>query len=107
MHNKSTTNMSSKFYGLLCQMNHFLSKPIFMLYMKNKYADQPAHHSGPQIRVCNQKMIILFFSQNICCGTNVGNTQKNTKQMLKLMDKKMFTNLHSNFLLILICVIAG
>ena len=50
----------------------------------------------PLIRVRNQKLIFLFFNQNIGCGYSKEPSQwdgsfENPKQMFKLMDKKIFT----------------
>ena len=49
-----------------------------------------------KVRVCYQKLIFLFLKLNICCGYSKEPSQwdgsfKCTKQMLKLMGKKIFT----------------
>ena len=53
-------------------------------------------NSGLQIRVRNQKLMILFINKNICCGYSKESSQRDgsfeqTKQMLKLIDKKILT----------------
>ena len=45
---------------------------------------QMSTYAGLQIRVCNGKLFFLFLNQNI-----VVHTQKNSKHMFKLMEKKI------------------
>ena len=46
--------------------------------------------------MCNQKLLFLFLNQNICCGYSKELSQwdgsfEHPKQMLELMEKKIFT----------------
>ena len=47
----------------------------------------------------NRKVIFLFFNQNICCGyskepSHWDGSFEHPKHMLKVMGKKILTNLH-------------
>ena len=68
----------------------------------------PAQHVALEgrygVKLFNQKLIFLFLiNQVICCGYSKEPSQwdssfEHPKQMFKLMDKKIFTILRSNFL---------
>ena len=55
--------------------------------------------------VCNRKMNFLFINQNICCGCAKEPSRRDgsfeqSKHMLKIMGRKIFTILRWNFLFI-------
>ena len=96
-HPKTGTFANVAFYqGMHClpRQNHSSEWPL------NIYA---MNHTGPQIRVRNQKLIFLFLKQNIHCGCSKEPSHwdspfEHSKQILKLIDKKIFTILCWKFL---------
>ena len=65
--------------------------------------------AGPQIRVHNRKLFFLFLNQNICCGYSKEPSMRrffeHPKRMLKLMGKKIITNLRwTNFAQLDLCM---
>ena len=70
----------------LKQMFKLMDKKLFTILQSN-------------ILLCWTKQNFLFLNQNICCGyskepSRWGGSFEHPKQMFKLMDKKIFTNLH-------------
>ena len=67
-----------------------------MLKVKNKHF---------KMKVYIQKLIFLFFNQNVCCGYSKelyhgGDSFEHPKHTLKLIDKKILTILFSSFFFI-------
>ena len=61
-------------------------------------------NSGLQIRVCNRKLLFLFFNQNICCWYSKEPSRwdgsfEHPKQVFKLVDNKIIAILSSKILL--------
>ena len=69
---------------MLCVLNRIISVRQFFKYLKH-------------FKALRSRCIILFLSQNICCGNSKEPSQwegslKQSKHVLKLMNKKLFTN---------------
>ena len=79
---------------LLLKLNfHDLAKTPEMKQVSNK---DKHGDTGLQIRVPNQRFVFSFLNQNFCCGYSKEPSQwdrsfEHTKQMFKLIDKKIFT----------------
>ena len=74
-----------KYLSLATEKTTFLSYTMYA----DRICKNPLEYSGLQIRVRNQKLIFLFFNQNMWVLLFYGSFE-HPKQMLKLIDKKIF-----------------
>ena len=76
---------SSLQYFLLLQFHINLQSNIYLAEVIKTLSFRPLIKSAK-----SKKQIFLFLNQNICCGYSKDCSFEHAKQIIKLMDKKIF-----------------